>query len=135
MNITGEQFIKTAFGVSLGVIEQVDGTTVSAANALAAFLAGPHLVAEGIINRAETELSKREDFKLLMHHAIEADEENPNFIEYLATLDLDTVSKINYAGQTFFTALIEDNQAIPMEKIEKDRLCALMREDFGKNLN
>jgi hypothetical protein len=135
MHITAEQFIKTAFGVSLGIIEQIDGTKVSAANALAAFLAAPCLVSEGLINRAETELSKRSDFKLLMDHAIEVNDERPNFIDYLDTLDLDTVQRINAAGQSFFTALVQDEQVIPMESIEKERLCALMRASLKTTLN
>jgi hypothetical protein len=70
-----------------------------------------------------------------MDHAIEVNDERPNFIDYLDTLDLDTVQRINAAGQSFFTALVQDEQVIPMESIEKERLCALMRASLKTTLN
>jgi len=114
---------------------QVEGIDMTAANTLAAFLVFPELIAEGKISRPAADFTERDDFAVLYEHVDQLDNDD-NFLEYVREAGAEEAKNIAEAGRTFFNALINDKQAIPMDAAEKAKLVKLLRETYaGSKLN
>ena len=105
---------------------------MTAANALAAFIVLPQLIADGHINRTEDDLTERSDFLVLYEH-VDNLENDTNFLEYVEDLGQDQAARIAEASMTFFNSFINDKVAIPMDQAEKAKLVKMLTESYAGN--
>ena len=96
---------------------------MTAANALAAFIVLPQLIADGHINRTEDDLNEHVDNL----------ENDTNFLEYVEDLGQDQAARIAEASMTFFNSFINDKVAIPMDQAEKAKLVKMLTESYAGN--
>ena len=124
MRIDAKDYIKTVFAIGTGYMERTEAPDITAANVIVAFMAGPSLIAEGVINSLGRDITNQDNFNYLL----ETVEKLPDEFEFEDIMDAiramkpSEVSRICDAGREVMREMIEDRKMMPVSATEKKKL-------------